>query len=153
MRYIANIEETEKITRPYTLPPSRGRVGRSGKQKSYVTDRPTDRPTDTAASRVACPRLKIRNKLEKKVNPTCRNGKRERQRRLGIQNVHVCVGAADGVCNFFYIYTGNILPTGTKENDISLNLKMISWVFFSVPKKVFTPILSSTSKLHWVQIV
>ena len=67
-------------TRPYTLPPSRGRVGRSGmaqktftfclagaevpkslaNQKCYgPTDRPTDRQTDTVSSRVACPRLKM----------------------------------------------------------------------------------------------
>ena len=33
------IVETHYKTRPYTLPPIRGQVGRSGKQKYYVTDR------------------------------------------------------------------------------------------------------------------
>ena len=56
--------DDELITRPSTLPLSRGRVGRSGiaKKRSHfvlVTDGPTDRPTDTASSRVASPRLKI----------------------------------------------------------------------------------------------
>ena len=54
---IAN-QQYLSLTRPYTLPLSLGRVGRSGKQKCYVTDRPTDGPTDTASSRVASLRLK-----------------------------------------------------------------------------------------------
>ena len=33
------IVENHYKTRPYTLPPIRGQVGRSGKQKYYVTDR------------------------------------------------------------------------------------------------------------------
>ena len=54
-----------KKTRPYTLPLSRGRVGRSGIAKKnarilfwFPTDGRTDQPTDRAASWVACPRLK-----------------------------------------------------------------------------------------------
>ena len=63
--------EVKKKTRPYTLPLSRGRVGRSGIAKKHLhfvlvtdgrTDRPTDRPTDgrtaKASYRVACPQLK-----------------------------------------------------------------------------------------------
>ena len=50
-------------TRPYTLAPSRGRLGRgnnaeTARESKTWRDGPTDRPTDTASSRVACPRLK-----------------------------------------------------------------------------------------------